>query len=261
VMPHSKLIPTLDAALKPHGVSWTVPLRTAHVVAGFLPIPPPARSAYPPLQTGEKEAVVLPGRWFETGERLWLWLNRRQDRFFGPELANQLAWCEAGDLLHVDWTPDIIVLRLTGRDSEIQQEETRLVDAQALAALRAGLGESYRHSLQALLAATPDGMNFMEVIAALRQRQGHSVHRGTVRALLSAGGFVQHHGRWFASPLAPAGARQLRAAIITALVPEQTGTALLQPAAAHASLRAIAGAIQERLSELIGTLRKRPENS
>jgi len=33
-------------------------------------------------------------------------------------------WLEAGDLLHVEWRPEVIVLRVTGHDDEVQREET-----------------------------------------------------------------------------------------------------------------------------------------
>ncbi len=75
-------------------------------------------------------------------------------------------------------------------------EESRLVDPEALRALRGGIGESYRASLQHILASAPDGLSFAELVAALRARQGHEVARNTVRTLLHAGGFLQRGGRW-----------------------------------------------------------------
>jgi hypothetical protein len=241
----------MNVELEPRGVNWVVPLRTVHIVEGFLPIPPPARSAYPPSQAGEGDAVVLLGRWFDTGERLWLWLDRAHDRLFGIELTNQLAWCEAGDLLHIEWTPEVVVLRLAGHNREIQYEETRLIDVQALAELRGGLGESYRRSLQAILSELPDGLTFKDIVAALRERQGHTVHSGTVRALLYAGGFVRHQGRWCAAPAQEAAARTLRAAIVAALVPEEQSESFRQPPTSLQSLHTLAQAIHSRLSDLI----------
>jgi hypothetical protein len=202
--------------------------------------------------------VVLSGRWFDTGERLWLWLDRAHNRLFGIELAHQLAWCEAGDLLHIEWTPEVVVLRLTGHDTEVQREETRLLDVQALAELRGGLGESYRRSLQAILGGLPDGLTFKDVVAALRERQGHTVHRGTVRALLYAGGFIQHQRPWCAAPADEAAARTLRAAIVAALVPEEQSESFRRPSTSLQSLRTLAQAIQTRLSELISTSHKMP---
>src|SRR5207245_8446777 len=94
-----------------------------------------------------------------------------------------------------------------------------LVDPEELKALRGGLGESYRQSLQALLSATSEGLTFAQVVIALRERQGHDVHRGTVRTLLYAAGFVHHDGRWFAAPQSGVGACKLRAALMESMVP------------------------------------------
>ena len=63
-----------------------------------------------------------------------------------------------------------------------------------------------------------EGLTFAQVVGALRERQGHDVHRGTVRTLLYAGGFVHRGGRWFAAPQSEVGARKLRAALVEALV-------------------------------------------
>ena len=141
---------------------------------------------------------------------------------------------------------------------EIQHEETRLVDVQALAELRGGLGESYRHSLQAILGGLPDGLPFKDVVAALRERQGHTVHRGTVRALLYTGGFIQPQGRWCAAPADEAAARSLRAAIVAALVPEEQSESFRPPSTSLQSLHTLAQAIQTRLSKLTRMWRKMP---
>jgi hypothetical protein len=98
----------------------------------------------------------------------------------------------------------------------VQGEETRLADAETLAALRGGLGESYRQSLAAILAGRPDGMTFRELMLALRQRQGHEAHRGTIRAVLHAGGFVCRGERWQVSPDGARSRRSLREAIVCA---------------------------------------------
>jgi hypothetical protein len=52
---------------------------------------------------------------------------------------------------------------------------------------------------------------------------GPDVHRGTVRTLLYAGGFVQRDGRWFAAPQSEIGARKLRAALVETLVAVEGG--------------------------------------
>ena len=137
--------------------SWTYPLRTIHLLEGFVPVPPQVRSAYPPRAVGEGDREVLRGLWYDDDESLWLWLDRVQDRLYGPDLAQKLAWLEAGDVLQGQWTPDVVVLRITGHDDEVQREESRLVDPQALKALRGGIGETYRQSMQAILSENDGG--------------------------------------------------------------------------------------------------------
>jgi len=199
-------------------VSWTFPLRTIHLLEGFLTVPAAARSAYPPRGVGEGDREVLRGLWYDKDERLWLWLDRNQDRLYGPDLAQKLEWLDTGDLLRVQWTPDVVVLRLAGHDEEVQREEVRLVDRQALKALRGGVGESYRQSLQAILSERSEGLTFVEVVQALRERQGHDVQRNTVRAILYAGGFLHRDRRWFAAPQSEHGGRKWRDALIEVLV-------------------------------------------
>ena len=111
----------------------------------------------------------------------------------------QLMWLDAGTVLRIEWAFDVIVVRRIGLDEEIRYEEERLVDLETLAAMRGGLGENYRRSLQAILTAVPDGLIFAEIVMALRERQHHTVHRGTIHAILRSGGFVQKDRRWFAA--------------------------------------------------------------
>jgi hypothetical protein len=226
--PENKTAPTMHKtplipgkAVIPTTENWTCPLRTIHLLEGFVPVPPHVRGAYPPRAIGEGDREVLRGLWYDEVESLWLWLDRVQDRLYGPDLAQKLAWLEAGDVLHGQWTPDVVVLRIVGHDDEVQREESRLVDPQALKALRGGIGETYRQSVQGILAENVEGLTFAQVVRALRDRQGHDVHRGTVRTLLYAGGFVQRGGRWFAAPQSEVGARQLRKALVESLVPKE----------------------------------------
>jgi hypothetical protein len=232
---------------------WVETLRTANLTQGFLHVPASARSAYPARAPGSGEWEALRGKWFETNEDLWLWLDRAHDLLCGPDLADKLAWCDAGQKLRVDWLTDGIVLHAAGMDTEVQLEEMRLVDGEALAALRGGLGESYRRSLLAIFAEASQGLSFKEIVEALRARQNHTVHRGTIRALLAAGGFVQQEGRWFVALGAEAGARQLRAALaqtlIAPVVPEQA----FMPPNDPQRLRTLAHAIQVRLQDMIGS--------
>lgn len=237
---------------------WVETLRTVHLTQGFLPIPAAARSAEPPRARAAGKWEALRGTWFETGASLWVWLDREDERLCGPDLANELMWCEAGQKLRVDWNTDGIIFRLIGEDLDVQQEETRLVDLAALAALRGGLGESYRRSLFALLSEAPQGRTFCELVEALRARQGHAVHRGTIRALLSAGGFVRREGRWYVALDTETGARRLRAVLAQTLLPASTADDDLLPEDATSSkrLQAVASAIQTRLQEIVGSLQE-----
>jgi hypothetical protein len=236
-------------------VSWMFPLRTIHLPEGFLPVPAAARSAYPPRGVGEGDLEALRGLWYDSDERIWLWLDRGQDRLYGPELAQKLEWLEAGDLLRVQWTPDIVVLRLAGHDDEVQREEERLVDPHTLKALRGGVGESYRQSLQAILSEKADGLTFAQVVHALRERQGHGVPRNTVRAILYAGGFLHQNSRWFAAPENEHGGRKLRAALAQTLVHREESE--LGRSITNLSEKRLiqVQAIRTRLTELVDILR------
>lgn len=176
------------------------------------------------------------------------------------DLARKLEWLEAGDLLRIQWAPDVVVLRLAGHDDEVQREEERLVDPQALKALRGVLGESYRQSLQAILSEKADGLTFVQVVQTLRERQGHDVPRSTVRAILYAGGFVHRNGRWFAAPQSEHGARKLRAALAETLVPvqeiEQNQTVNAELSADTERLKRSVQAIRAGLAELVNMLRE-----
>jgi hypothetical protein len=179
----------LTTTLAGASTRWTTALRTVNLLEGFLPVPASALAAYPPAPRGGGRWEVLRGQWFETGEPFWVWLDRESDLLCGPDLAERLAWREAGERFEITWAAECLVIRPAGVDSEVQREETRLADAETLAALRGGLGESYRQSVAAVLADQPNGLSFRELLAAVRARQGHDVHRGTLRAVLYAGGF------------------------------------------------------------------------
>ncbi len=251
--------PALEDLIPPEGrtaatlTSWVTPLRTVHLTQGFVPVPASARSAYPPLSytSEQKEWAVVRGKWFETNEDMWVWLNRSQHLLCGPDLANQLEWLDAGQRLRITWTPDALIFRLAGIHAEIQHEESRLVDREALAALRGGLGESYRASVLAILREAPSGLTFPEIVRAIEQRQQHPVHRGTVRALLAAGGFIQQQRRWFATVDEKAGARQLRRALLDALTPPPEDTRSEVPGGSPGRLHNQISMIRSRLRELM----------
>lgn len=235
--------------------SWTTRLRTVNLLEGFLHIPKAAREIYPPPAPGEECTTALCSLWHEKGTRFWLWLNRTHHYLYGPALAERLAWLAAGTVLRIEWTPDNIVIQQMSLDEAVQDEEARLVDLEALAAMRGGLGENYRRSLQAILTAAPEGLVFAEIVLALRQRQQHDVHRGSIHAILSCGGFLHKDRRWFAAPDAETGARQLRAVFVETLLPvaqELSGQSLSPAEYAHTRIKAI----HARLVEIAATLRE-----
>ena len=150
----------------------------------------------------------------------------------------------------------MIVLHRAGHNDEIQREELRLVDPQVLKALRGGLGESYRQSLQAIFSAAREGLTFAQAVTALRERQGHDVHQGTVRTLLYAGGFIHRNGLWFAAPQNGMGARKLRAALVESMIPvEQDGQAT-EPISGLERRRQKIRAIRTRLAQVVQELWK-----
>jgi hypothetical protein len=235
--------------------SWTVRLRTVNLLEGFLHIPGVVRGAYPPPAPGEEHQTVLRGMWHDDGTRFWLWLDRTKNHLSGPALADRLMWLDAGTVLRIEWAPDVVVIQKRSQDEEIRHEEERLVDLEVLATMRGGLGENYRRSLQAILTAAPDGLIFAEIVIALRERQRHAVHRGTIHAILHSGGFIQKDRRWFAAPDSEVGARQLRAAFVETLLPtEQENPA--QPQTSTEYVRTRVNAIHARLAEIVTTLRE-----
>jgi hypothetical protein len=240
-------------------VSWVFPLRTIHLLEGFLPVPAAARSAYPPRGVGEGDREALRGLWYDNDERLWLWLDRHHDRLYGPDLVQKLEWLEAGNRLRVQWTPDVVVLRLDGHDNEVQREEERLVDPQALKALRCGVGENYRQSLQAILLEKSEGLTFAQVVQALRERQEHDVPRNTVRAILYACRFLHRNSRWFAAPQTEQGARKLRAALVKAFVANEESEQGAISTTRLEQQRKQVQAISTRLAELANILREQGE--
>jgi hypothetical protein len=241
---------TVPAGTSTH---WATTLRTVNLLEGFLPVPAAARAAYPPAPRGGGRWEVLRGQWFETGESIWVWLDRERDLLCGPELAERLAWREAGERFEITWDAECLVLRPSGMDAEVQREETRLADAEALAALRGGLGESYRQSVVAILAEQPNGLSFRDLLASVRARQGHDVHRGTLRAVLHAGGFACRDGRWRVGVDEGRSRRSLREAVVLAAgdVPPQEA----QGWSARGRLLDLAAAVAQRCRALRHALR------
>ncbi len=206
----------LTTVLSGASTRWTTALRTVNLLEGFLTVPAAVRSAYPPAPRGGGRWEVMRGRWFETGEQFWVWLDWEKHLLCGPELAERLAWREAGERFEITWAAECLVFRPVGVDPEVQRQETRLADAEVLASLRGGLGESYRQSVAAILSDHPAGLTFRELLAEVRDRQAHEVHRGTLRAVLQAGGFVCQDGRWQVAPDDSRSRRLLREAVVRA---------------------------------------------
>ncbi len=235
--------------------SWTVRLRTVNLLQGFLHVPAAARGIYPLPAPGEAQKTVLHGMWHEDGTRFWLWLDRANNTLYGRELADRLMELYAGTILRIEWTPGSIVFQQIGQDEAVQEEEARLVDLEALASVRGGPGESYRRSIQAILEEAPQGLTFAEIVRAVRHRQQHEVHRGTIHALLHSGGFVQENRRWFAALDAKAGARRLRAALVETLLPAEQEPPD-HPLSQAEYLRTRVSAIHARLAEIVTRLRE-----
>lgn len=232
------------------GASWTVPLLTVHLLEGFLPIPAKARNAHPPAAPGENVRSVFDAMWTSEGEHFWLWFDRLQHRFYGPGLAEKIAYEDPGDIVHITWEPDMVIIKATGLKNErIQREEKRLVDAEALKELRGDLGESYHRSMQNILLAAPDGLSWQEIHTALSQSQQHEVHRGTVLALLHQGGFLQRDKRWFAAPDGTAAQRALRTALSQIPLPQAEAPGE-KPPLSNAAIRLRVQTIKQRLEEI-----------
>src|SRR5579875_2053926 len=180
--------------------------------------------------------------WHEDGTRFWLWLDRANNTLYGRELADRLMELYAGTILRIEWTPGSIVFQQIGQDEAVQEEEARLVDLEALASVRGGPGESYRRSIQAILEEAPQGLTFAEIVRAVRHRQQHEVHRGTIHALLHSGGFVQENRRWFA-------------ALVETLLPAEQEPPD-HPLSQAEYLRTRVSAIHARLAEIVTRLRE-----
>jgi hypothetical protein len=206
---------------------------------------------YPPQFPGEQTKTVIRGRGYADNTMLWVWLDRAQHRLYGPDLLDKFFDQDTGDKLRIEWQPDEITFHLVGHSDEIQQEEARLIDIEELKQLRLGIGENYRQAIQAILAATPAGLTFRELVKILSERQNHPVSSRTVRALLAGGAFIHHEGRWFASPNNKDSARSLRAALLETLVPPEESTHTTQTA----YIRTRVNTIYQRLTEITQMLR------
>lgn len=236
--------------------SWQTCLRTIQLHEGFIPIPVKARSVYPPLAPDEGTSFVIKGRWYDDATEFWLWIDRQQHRIYGPGLLQLFddQVLEPGDVLSINWEPEIIVLRRIDCNEKVQEEEGRLVDLEEIKKLRGGIGESYRQSLQTICEEHQRGLTLTEIVALLRQRQQHHVHSGTIRALLYSGGFIQKGQHWFAAPSHEQGKRQLGRALLESLVPpEHIAT---QPIPYTAYVKTRAQTIRNRLRDIVSMVKE-----
>ncbi len=234
--------------------TWIVTLLSANLIEGFIPVPKAMRGIYPPPSPGEERISVLRGLWFDENAAMWIWLDRTHHRLYGPDLLDAIGLLAAGTKLKVDWNHERIILREAGLDEEVQREETRLLDLDELKRQRGGIGEGYRQALQSLLLSFPEGLTFKEIVAAIRQRQGHEVSHRTIRASLSHGGFLQRDQHWFAAPDAAQGARTLKEALVEALL-DHSASDEAQPISHHEYIRTRVAAIRSRLQEITSMLR------
>ncbi|MBV8230059.1 MAG: hypothetical protein JO329_08770 [Planctomycetaceae bacterium] len=246
----------LTTVLSGASTRWTTALRTVNFLEGFLTVPAAVRTAYPPAPRGGGRWEVMRGQWFETGEQFWVWLDRERHLLFGPELAERLAWREAGERFEITWAAECLVFRTVGVDPEVQREEARFADAEVLASLRGGLGESYRQSVAAILSDHPAGLTFRELLTVVRDRQAHAVHRGTLRVVLHAGGFVCRDGRWQVAADDNRSRRLLREAVVRAAGGTAAGES--EPTTTRARLLDVATSVAGRCRAILSELRRAP---
>lgn len=164
---------------------WRVILRTSHINEGIIPVPKQARSFYPQARK-LASTIALPGLWFNDGTDMTVWLERAKNQLYGPDLQDQFAFLEAGEVLEIDWTTAGLIFYTSGVDSNVAEEESRLVDLTALSQLRSTFLESYRVSLRTIMSEQNRPLSFQEVYEALSERQQHKPNRATIRTILSS---------------------------------------------------------------------------
>jgi len=213
-------------------VRWRVILRAHHINEGTLPVPTQARPLYP---YARKLAVIvaIPGLWFADEQFMTVWLDRTKNRLFGQDIQNQFAFLEAGEILEVEWTTVSLVFRTLGVDSNVAEEEARLIDLAYLSQLRSSALESYRMSLRAIMNADQKTLSFQELYEELCHRQRHKPNRSTIRAILSSSPefvFIGEEQKWMLNPevASEVGARLLRRSITVAKNLEDNSTRLRQ---------------------------------
>src|SRR6202020_2082818 len=100
----------------------------------------------------------------------------------------------------------------------------------------------------------PSGLPFRDLLGALRERQRHDVHRGTLRAVLYAGGFRFQGGRWQIGQDEGQSKRSLREAVV--LPPGDYSADESQPPTPRARLIEVAASVANRCRALRLTLQR-----
>lgn len=195
-------------------IRWHILLKTVHINEGILPVPPQARSLYPRAPK-LADVVALPSLWFEDGNKMTLWLDRKQHRLFGSDLEEQFTFIEAGTRLDIHWNPSGLIFYVTGVDIQVAEEETRLIDMTSLAQLRNQTLESYRASLRLILEASTHPWSFRDLYMQLCERQHHKANSATIRAVLSSSpefAYDSMSKQWmlYLSEVTEVGAKRLR---------------------------------------------------
>lgn len=226
-------------------VAWIHTLRAIHLRSCYLPVPTEARYRYPRF-VGHNNAqpIVVKALAFDTGHEGHIWLDRIHHRFFGEMLSEIIEWEEAGRKLHIHWHPEAVSIRLGEIDEEVQREEERHIDAEALHELRNGRGESYRQTLAGILRDQENGLSFREVYEEACSRQQHLPSKGTIRAVLGQSPEFSHANGLWSWRDTPNGARSLRQQIII-------GEASLESGKPLQTLDDLASAISDTLHKLI----------
>lgn len=126
-----------------------------------------------------------------------------------------------------------MVFRTLGVDSNVAEEEARLIGLAYLSQLRSSTLESYRVSLRAIMSANEKSLSFQALYEELCNRQHHKPNRSTIRAILSSSPefvFIGEERKWTLNPAVASevGAKLLRRSTTVAKNFEDNSTRLRQ---------------------------------
>lgn len=164
---------------------WQIALRTCHINEGAIPVPKQARALYPHA-IKLADIVAISGIWVIDGRDTTIWLDRKKHRFFGPDLEEQFAYFESGTILEVKWKASGLIFNTLHIDTQIADEETRLIDLTSLSQSRSYALESYRTSIRMILSESNIPLNFRDLYEQLCVRQQHKPNSSTIRSILSS---------------------------------------------------------------------------